>query len=93
MNIEDFFFHVPEWMNAAVCAGADPNDFHPEGAGLALKYAERRAKMVCAECPVRTRCLDWQMQFEGQVGASSRQGVYGGLNGSERARLAKKRAA
>lgn len=83
---------IPPFYGAA-CAEADPEDFHPDGTWLEVRTAEARAKMVCAECPVRLACLTWQMDFEDGKGASSRWGVYGGLSAGERARLAKQDAA
>ena len=39
---------------------------------------ERRAKAVCAACPVQTQCL------EHAIAADERYGIWGGLNQDER---------
>lgn len=85
-------------FNDGLCGQADPEDFHPEGTGLAKTCAENRAKAICNgapdsgidPCPARESCLMWQLQYEGDLSARGRYGVYGGLNPDERARLAKK---
>lgn len=91
--IPNFGMSVPSWVDSAACAGGDPFDFHPEGTGATIVHAEKRAKMICAECPVRQKCLDWQLAYEEGVSFRYRYGVYGGLNGPERGRLASERAA
>lgn len=73
----------------AACAGADPADFFPEGGGLAVQYAERRAKAICAGCPAQTACLQWQLDFEEGLGPRARFGVFGNTNGEERHRIAR----
>lgn len=97
MNLEII---VPPF-NDTPCGEADPEDFHPEGPGLAVQHAEARAKMICngvpddniPACPVREACLAWQMAWEAGTGVSSRHGVFGGLNPAERSKLAKKKYA
>lgn len=78
---------LPPWINQAACLEADPWDFfatpHQDS------QAERRAKDICAECPARLKCLTWQMDYEAGTGRRQRHGIFGGLNPSERARLAK----
>jgi WhiB family redox-sensing transcriptional regulator len=68
----------PDWRLRAACLDADPELFFPEGtSGPALEEASR-AKLVCAGCPVRTRCLDWALAN----GAAF--GIWGGRTEQER---------
>jgi WhiB family redox-sensing transcriptional regulator len=83
--LERLDIDMPSWTASAACADADPRDFHPETGNPG---AERRAKMVCAECPVQLKCLDWQMSYEDGRSKYAREGIYGGLNPFERANLA-----
>ena len=55
----------------------------------------KRAKDICHPCPVRGKCLDLAMDLEGRglgVHEGRRFGVWGGLSGRERSRLAKEPA-
>lgn len=79
---------LPPFNNGA-CADHDAEDWHAEGRGRKVKNATKRAKAVCAGCPALTLCLTWQLDHEGDLSAGSRHGVYGGLTGRERARLAR----
>lgn len=66
------------WMDRAACRGADPELFHPErGDNLAV----REAKAVCAECPVRARCLHYAVECR------EIYGVWGGASERERRRI------
>lgn len=64
------------WEERARC-----NDFDPELFFTAQARTERRAKSVCARCPVAEQCLtfalDTHMEF----------GIWGGTNGKERRAL------
>jgi WhiB family redox-sensing transcriptional regulator len=42
---------------------------------------EARAKRICAECPVRSECLDYALSIR------EPHGIWGGLNESERSTL------
>jgi WhiB family redox-sensing transcriptional regulator len=80
----------PEWTLQAACADQDPEVWFPTaGAG---QFAEGRmahkaaqAKAVCAECPVRTECLEFALESD------SRHGVWGGLDEYERQALRRRR--
>ena len=70
------------WRDNALCAETDPELFF-----LITEGATRQAKSVCKGCPVRTECLSEAMESEMETGY--RFGVYGGLDPSERSRLAR----
>lgn len=72
------------WEQAA-CQAADPELFFPvAGAGAGLAEIAR-AKAVCAECPVRDRCLDYAIETE------QAHGVWGGTTVDERRAIAARR--
>jgi WhiB family transcriptional regulator, redox-sensing transcriptional regulator len=68
-----------DWRDHAACQSADPELFFPiSPVGPPLDQAERRAKALCATCPVRRECL--------QFALATRQahGVWGGMSEQER---------
>jgi WhiB family redox-sensing transcriptional regulator len=68
----------PAWHAQAACSGMDTEFFFPSGhTGRALAQAEA-AKAVCADCPVRRRCLDYALDT-GQT-----EGIWGGMSADER---------
>jgi WhiB family redox-sensing transcriptional regulator len=69
------------WQDRAACAGLDVVLFFgPDGERQPEREArERRAKAVCASCPVRAQCLDYA------ISRPEKYGVWGGLNEEERA--------
>lgn len=75
-------------LRGAVCAGVDTDLFYPDSEEIgaeAAEWAERRAKMICAGCPVRTACLELAMErFE-------KHGVFGGMTAAERTALHQRR--
>jgi WhiB family redox-sensing transcriptional regulator len=68
---------VGEWALRAACAGMDASIFFPCRGNAGM----REAKTVCARCPVKQQCLDHAMA-QGES-----EGIWGGLNASERERL------
>lgn len=54
------------WMSWALCAETDPELFFPEKGG-----SPRRAKEICAGCPVRQECLEYALK-------NGETGVWGG---------------
>lgn len=62
------------WTHDAICASVDPELFFPERGQTSLP-----AKRICAGCPVRLPCLTEGLQEE--------EGVWGGANPDDRARL------
>lgn len=67
-----------DWRDDGNCRTADPNVFFPEGRGGKVVEQTRRAKKVCARCPVVSECLEWALD----TGQPS--GVWGGLSEGER---------
>lgn len=72
----------PSWMDSALCAQTDGDVFFPERRDA---RSARAAKAVCAECPVRARCLQWALEHD------ERYGIWAGTTEVERRRM--KRAA
>ena len=78
--------HLPRpagwgWQERAACRGeALELFFGPEGERQPQRgRRERKAKQVCAGCPVRTECLDHA------ISRPEKAGTWGGLNEDERA--------
>lgn len=72
----------------AACKNADPEIFFPTGKG---RNSFKRARRICALCPVRLACLEWELQFEQGAGPRSGMGMFGGLSPSERYELIRER--
>ncbi|MFD8483198.1 WhiB family transcriptional regulator [Kitasatospora sp. NPDC059673] len=74
-------------LTGAACKGLDPDLFFPEPDPdrpeweCVFEFAERRAKMICAGCPVRQLCL------AGALERGEPAGIFGGLTADERAKL------
>lgn len=74
---------VPDWHALAACRGMDESVFFCPPGRDPVPHV-RRAKRVCAGCPVRSECLEDAMSWELPSG---RVGVLGGLSAGERAQL------
>ncbi len=72
------------WQRSGSCSIGASDDFYPP-MHIERKHErvarERRAKQVCAGCPVRARCLDHAIDTD------ERYGIWGGLNQEERRSL------
>jgi len=70
-----------DWRERAACAGMDSELWFPVGAPGAPAYdrAVAAAKAVCARCPVAAECALFAL------GEGIEHGVFGGLDGAERA--------
>src|SRR5713226_8446014 len=68
------------WQDAAACRGEDLLLFFgPDGERQPEReIRERKAKAICAACPVRLECLDYA------VSRPEKYGTWGGLNEDER---------
>lgn len=71
-------------LAGAACAGVDPDLFFPADED---EFSERRAKAICAGCPVREMCLALAMRRREEFG------IFGGLDPAERARLRRRERA
>lgn len=63
------------WQNDAACRAADTSTFYEASAG-----ANRRAKDMCARCPVKEQCLDFAIRHR-------ERGIWGGMTRAERKRF------
>jgi WhiB family redox-sensing transcriptional regulator len=77
------------WARRAACRGPEATLFYPPAAAeprAEREARERRAKAICAVCPVREPCL--------AVALDTREphGIWGGLNETERQALLERRA-
>lgn len=82
-----FVAHPPSWTERAKCIGRwSEYDGSPDGLRGA---SSRRAKELCAGCPVRAECLEDALEAEGGIPFYFRDGVRGGLNAMERSRLSR----
>ncbi|MFI9327805.1 WhiB family transcriptional regulator [Kitasatospora sp. NPDC052868] len=70
-------------LRGAACTGADPDLFFPDDdTGKDVDgWAGRRAKMICAGCPVQSLCLGMALERREPYG------IFGGLNAGERRAL------
>lgn len=70
-----------EWWRAAACGEAEPELFFPISATPASSAQVKRAKLICASCPVRSACLSYALTHRQE------QGIWGGLTEEERRRI------
>lgn len=88
------FLADPTAFAGAPCTQDDPDLSFPYDGERAQSYTPRieAAKRLCQQCPAtqRAACLELAMDAEGMAPAESRWGVFGGLEPSERARLARR---
>ncbi len=66
------------WTSFATCAQVDPEDLFVKGA------AQRQARKICFDCPVRRQCLVDALESEVEFG------VWGGMTERERRALLKR---
>ena len=68
------------WMARGRCQDVHPSTFFPsDGVGVEI------ARRICAECPVRSLCLEYAL--ENRID----HGVWGGASERERRRIARQR--
>jgi WhiB family transcriptional regulator, redox-sensing transcriptional regulator len=73
------------WQVKAACRGPHATVFFPPThfeRKEEKENRERRAKAICADCPVRKPCLDYAVRIR------EPHGIWGGLNELERKQLA-----
>jgi WhiB family redox-sensing transcriptional regulator len=77
--------HTEEaWQQRAACRGPHTDLFFPPShfeRKDEKEARERRAKAICAACPVRRPCLDYALRIR------EPHGIWGGLNEVERRAL------
>ena len=74
---------VDPWWEQAACQGTDTEFFYPPTGRMDL---QRLAQRVCADCPVKTECLNDALDHESQVG-NQPWGIRGGMTETDRADL------
>jgi WhiB family redox-sensing transcriptional regulator len=75
-----------DWWALAACQSADPELFFPISEHGRGAEQARRAKLVCAACPVERPCLDYALAAVGL------HGIWGGTTETER-QLIRRRSA
>lgn len=83
-NHTDLHRAAAAWMPRAACADLPTQMFYPIGRRGAASFADN-AKLVCSVCSVRTKCLELALE------ADEVDGIWGGLDEFERAKLRRKR--
>lgn len=68
------------WMISGLCREREPSFFFPSD-GVGVDHARR----VCAECPVKTECLEYALRYRIE------HGVWGGASERERRRILRSR--
>ncbi len=77
------------WQRRAACRGPESSSFYPPPVPEPRperEARERRAKRICAGCPVQAPCLAYALE------AHEAHGIWGGLNEGERLALLEARA-
>lgn len=69
-----------EWMDDALCAQTDPEEFFPERGGTT-----RIARMICGMCEVSEQCLDYALKQPGI------EGIFGGHTDQERNKMRRRK--
>ena len=67
-----------DWRPRAACGDRGDDLFFPVGIGEQAEAQTRRAKAICALCPVRELCLAWALDTR------QHDGIWGGLSEAER---------
>lgn len=72
---------LPDWQRQAACLNhPEPDLFFPEQGRAKAK----RARAICADCPVKTECLEYALDEHIVFG------IWGGLTRDERATYKRK---
>jgi len=71
-----------EWQDRAACRGADTDLFFPERG-----ESTKTAKATCAQCDVRSACLDFAIAHRIKFG------VWGGMSDRQRRQVMRERGA
>jgi hypothetical protein len=82
----------PDWMSEAACRDTINPEAWFRGDKLPADRADTAAAVaICKTCPVAQLCLERALADEGSIGASSRFGIFGGLDPKQRMKLDRKR--
>ena len=76
--------HVADWSTRALCIEEDPETFFPHSDGIRSAGQIARARSICAECPVQTKCLSFALR------ANVEYGIWAGTTPRERVRMRRK---
>ena len=76
--------YLRDLADAACFTGHNPDTWTPDGWGDRYLPQIREAKAVCADCPVRAKCLEYAL-----ADTEDTDTIRGGLTPAERARLRK----
>lgn len=75
-----------EWMESALCTQTDPELFFPEGPAVVVGDKRKKAKAICAWCPVVSECLDYAVSLP-----FLSDGIWAGLDALEVRRVKRAR--
>ena len=75
------------WRRNASCKDTDPELFFPIGTTGQALIQISEAKVVCDECAVRGKCLDFALE------TNQDWGIWGGMSEEERRDIRRRRAA
>lgn len=76
-----------DWRDRAACVGHDTETWFPlatanqHRVSVVVQAQTEQAKAICANCPVRQKCLDWALT------TPEPWGIWGGLTEEERAAM------
>jgi WhiB family transcriptional regulator, redox-sensing transcriptional regulator len=73
------------WRSSAACLSADPDLFFPISSTGPAERQIARAKVICANCPVRRECLEFAMTHD------QTHGIWGGTTAEDRQRDRRRR--
>ena len=80
--MDDLFRPPVNWRDRAACIDTPLEWFFPMP-GPNLQREVKRAKAICASCPVQADCLDYALEFvKGRY--ITLPGIYGGMTEPER---------
>jgi WhiB family redox-sensing transcriptional regulator len=74
-----------DWRAAGACRTADPDLFFPVAVGAVANRQIAKAQRICADCPVRQKCLDFALRTPEPAG------IWGGTTPEERTRVRRAR--
>jgi WhiB family redox-sensing transcriptional regulator len=83
MSAIDLRAAIPEWMESAACAHADPERWFPDDRATTI-YA--KAVAICRQCPVAAQCFEHSMTARLPNGAWL-DGIYAGTTPRQRGQL------